>query len=67
MDGVITAYVSLIAKLEEEYEEIPGCIQGELLGLYQKILTEEKEIVTAKSNSMIFKGYGNYALGYDNH
>ena len=43
MDGVITAYVSLIAKLEEEYEEIPRCIQGELLGLYQKILTEEKE------------------------
>lgn len=43
MDGVISAYVSLIAKLEEEYEEIPGCIQGELLGLYQQILTDEKE------------------------
>ena len=43
MDGVITAYVSLIAKLEEEYEEIPGCIQGELLGLYQTILADEKE------------------------
>ena len=53
MDGVITAHVSLIAKLEEEYEEIPGCIQGELLGLYQTILADEKEKLSAMLKTLM--------------
>lgn len=47
-------------KAKEEWNEMQKFAEIEFL-------TEEKEIVTAKSNSMIFKGYGNYALGYDNH
>lgn len=53
MDGVISAYVSLIAKLEEEQAEIPGCMQGELLDLYQQILKDEKEKLSAMLKTLM--------------
>lgn len=43
MDDVISAYVSLIAKLEEEHEEIRHCMQGDMLEKYRIILENEKE------------------------
>lgn len=47
-------------KAKEEWNEMQKFAEIEFL-------TEEKEIVTAKSNSMIFKGYGNSTLGYSNY
>ncbi len=41
MDEVISAYISLLAKLEEEMEEIRQCLQGDLLEKYQIILKSE--------------------------
>lgn len=43
MDDVISAYISLIAKLEEEMEEIRQCMQGDLLEKYIMILKNERE------------------------
>ena len=43
MEEIISAYQSLIEKLEEEYEQICGCLQGEILSRYQQILDDEKQ------------------------
>lgn len=53
MDSVVTVYVSLIAKLDEEFDEISKCMQGELLELYRKILKDEKEKLSGMLRTLL--------------
>lgn len=53
MDSIISVYVSLIAKLDEELADISECMQGDLLELYQQILTEEKEKISGMLRTLL--------------
>ena len=53
MEEIISAYVSLINKLDEESLEISKSMQGELMELYQKIVYNEKEKLKAMLKTLL--------------